>query len=111
MGTNKANPSAMVLSATMMLRHLGLETQANTIASAVYDVIQEGKVRTADMRGGEFFGLTIDKRTDDRRYCFDFGLHQGHPRQGYIGGASRCGELRALGSCRFKIARTTRNVA
>ncbi|KAI9636204.1 uncharacterized protein MKK02DRAFT_24984 [Dioszegia hungarica] len=52
MGTNKANPSAMVLSATMMLRHLGLETQANTIASAVYDVIQEGKVRTADMRGG-----------------------------------------------------------
>lgn len=57
MGTNKANPSAMVLSATMMLRHLGLETQANTIASAVYDVIQEGKVRTADMRGGEFFWL------------------------------------------------------
>jgi isocitrate dehydrogenase (NAD+) len=54
MGTNKANPSAMVLSATMMLRHLGLETQANTIASAVYDVISEGKVRTADMRGGEF---------------------------------------------------------
>jgi len=51
MGTNKANPSAMVLSATMMLRHLGLETQANTIAAAVYDVIQEGKVRTADMRG------------------------------------------------------------
>jgi isocitrate dehydrogenase (NAD+) len=35
----------------MMLRHLGLESQANVIAAAVYDVIQEGKVRTADMRG------------------------------------------------------------
>ena len=57
MGTNKANPSAMVLSATMMLRHLGLETQANTIAAAVYDVIQEGKVRTADMRGESLFRL------------------------------------------------------
>lgn len=57
MGTNKANPSAMVLSATMMLRHLGLETQANTIAAAVYDVIQEGKVRTADMRGESGFSL------------------------------------------------------
>lgn len=51
MGTNKANPSAMILSSTMMLRHLGLETQANVIAGAVYDVIAEGKVRTADMKG------------------------------------------------------------
>ena len=51
MGKNKANPSAMILSSTMMLRHLGLETQANTIASAVYDVIADGKVRTSDMHG------------------------------------------------------------
>jgi isocitrate dehydrogenase (NAD+) len=51
MGANKANPSAMILSATMMLRHLGLESQANVIAAAVYDVIQEGKIRTADMHG------------------------------------------------------------
>merc|ERR1712157_499154 len=29
MGTNAANPAAMILSATMMLRHLGLDTQAN----------------------------------------------------------------------------------
>lgn len=51
MGTNKANPTALVLSSTMMLRHIGLETQANMIASAVYDVIKDGKVRTADMGG------------------------------------------------------------
>jgi isocitrate/isopropylmalate dehydrogenase len=54
MGANKANPAAMILSATMLLRHLGLESQANVIASAVYDVIKEGKIRTADM-GGEWF--------------------------------------------------------
>ena len=51
MGTAKANPSALVLSATMMLRHLGLESQANLIADAVYQVISEGKVRTPDMHG------------------------------------------------------------
>jgi isocitrate dehydrogenase (NAD+) len=51
MGTNAANPAAMILSATMMLRHLGLEGQANTIAEAVYSVLAEGKVRTADMGG------------------------------------------------------------
>lgn len=51
MGANKANPSAMLLCSTMMLRHLGLDSQANIIATAVYDVIKEGKVRTADMHG------------------------------------------------------------
>ncbi|EKM80111.1 hypothetical protein AGABI1DRAFT_113330 [Agaricus bisporus var. burnettii JB137-S8] len=51
MGTNRANPTAMVLSATMMLRHLGLDSIANSIASATFDVINEGKVRTADMGG------------------------------------------------------------
>ncbi|KAF9247292.1 hypothetical protein BU15DRAFT_70114 [Melanogaster broomeanus] len=34
MGTNRANPAAMILSATMMLRHLGLDAIANSIASA-----------------------------------------------------------------------------
>lgn len=39
MGKNVANPTAMVLSASLMLRHLGLESQANSIAGAVYDVM------------------------------------------------------------------------
>ncbi|KAA1466445.1 hypothetical protein DENSPDRAFT_767268 [Dentipellis sp. KUC8613] len=51
MGTNRANPAAMILSATMMLRHLGLDHIANNIASATFDVINSGKVRTADMGG------------------------------------------------------------
>ena len=51
MGTNKANPTAMILSATMMLRHLGLDYQANKIAESVFRVIKDGQVRTADMGG------------------------------------------------------------
>ncbi|EIM88058.1 uncharacterized protein STEHIDRAFT_146164 [Stereum hirsutum FP-91666 SS1] len=51
MGTNKANPAAMILSATMMLRHLGLDHIANNIASATFEVINSTKVRTADMGG------------------------------------------------------------
>ncbi|KDQ12735.1 hypothetical protein BOTBODRAFT_56545 [Botryobasidium botryosum FD-172 SS1] len=51
MGTNKANPAAMILSATMMLRHLGLDGIADSIATATYDVINSGSVKTADMGG------------------------------------------------------------
>ncbi|TDL29569.1 hypothetical protein BD410DRAFT_817636 [Rickenella mellea] len=65
MGTNRANPAAMILSATMMLRHLGIDNTANNIASAVFDVIDEGKVRTADMGGSattsEFTSAVISK--------------------------------------------------
>ena len=41
----------MILSATMMLRHLGLDYHANQIAASVYRVIAAGKVRTPDMGG------------------------------------------------------------
>ena len=51
MGQNRANPTAMILSSTMMLRHLGLDYHANKIAESVYRVIAEGKVRTTDMGG------------------------------------------------------------
>ncbi|KAL2136198.1 hypothetical protein VTI74DRAFT_5076 [Chaetomium olivicolor] len=51
-GKDQANPTAMLLSGTMLLRHLGLDDHANRISNAVYDVIAQGKVRTRDM-GGE----------------------------------------------------------
>lgn len=51
MGLGTANPAALLLSSTMMLRHLGLDPHANQIADSVYKVLQEGKVRTADMGG------------------------------------------------------------
>jgi len=50
-GRNQANPTAMLLSATMMLRHLGLDESATRISQAVYAVIADGKVRTKDMGG------------------------------------------------------------
>lgn len=50
-GTNQANPTALVLSAAMMLRHLGLDESATRISQAVYAVIADGKVRTKDMGG------------------------------------------------------------
>ncbi|KAJ2936915.1 hypothetical protein H1R20_g186, partial [Candolleomyces eurysporus] len=65
MGTNTANPTAMILSATMMLRHLGLDSIANNIAAATFGVINEGKVRTADMGGSsttsDFTSAIIEK--------------------------------------------------
>ncbi|KAH8760782.1 isocitrate dehydrogenase subunit 1 mitochondrial precursor [Hyaloscypha finlandica] len=51
-GKDQANPTAMILSGSMLLRHLGLDEHANRISKAVYDVISDGKVRTRDM-GGE----------------------------------------------------------
>jgi len=50
-GRNLANPTAMIMSATMMLRHMGLHSHANIIEGAVINVIREGKVRTTDMGG------------------------------------------------------------
>jgi len=65
MGTNRANPTAMILSATMMLRHLGLDEIANNIARAVFEVINEGKVKTHDMAGSattsDFTSAVIQK--------------------------------------------------
>ncbi|KAM4810508.1 isocitrate dehydrogenase [NAD] subunit beta, mitochondrial isoform 2-T2 [Rhinophrynus dorsalis] len=50
-GRNIANPTAMLLTATNMLRHLNLEYHSNLIADAVKKVIKQGKVRTTDMGG------------------------------------------------------------
>lgn len=41
-GQDQANPTALILSATMMLRHLGLDDHATRISQAVYDVVAEG---------------------------------------------------------------------
>jgi len=51
MGQDRANPAAMILSATMMLRQLGLDHIANNIASATFQVLNAGRVKTADMGG------------------------------------------------------------
>jgi len=50
-GMNKVNPIAMMLSAKMMLDHLGEKDMADKLEKAVADVIAEGKYRTYDMGG------------------------------------------------------------
>ena len=43
------NPIAMILSAAMMLDHIGEGAKADRIRKAIAEVVQEGKVRTYDM--------------------------------------------------------------
>ncbi len=50
-GKGIANPMAAMLSASMMLEHLGLEEAARTLESAVLIVLAGGKLRTPDLGG------------------------------------------------------------
>ena len=50
-GQDKANPTALLLSAIMMLRYMQLNSFADKIEKACFDVIREGKLRTADLGG------------------------------------------------------------
>ncbi|KYR00648.1 isocitrate dehydrogenase (NAD+) [Tieghemostelium lacteum] len=50
-GKGLANPSALLLSGIMMLRHMGLTTHADNIEKAVLTTIAEGKATTKDLGG------------------------------------------------------------
>ncbi len=49
-GQNKVNPTAVILSGMLMLRHLGEHTAADRLEAAVAAVIAEGKDVTYDMK-------------------------------------------------------------
>src|SRR5436190_2919951 len=51
-GKNKANPTALVLSGAMMLRHIGEGEAANDVEQAVLVTLESG-IRTSDMMGVE----------------------------------------------------------
>ncbi len=59
-GQGKANPTAMILSAAMMLDHLGESAAAGNVRAAVTKVLADGKVRTGDLGGT----ATTDQYTD-----------------------------------------------
>jgi isocitrate dehydrogenase (NAD+) len=50
-GLDKANPTALILSGALMLRHLGYPDAADGVETAVRDVIAEGKATTSDLGG------------------------------------------------------------
>ena len=50
-GQNKANPTALILSGALMLRHLGYPEAAADVERAVREVIAEGKATTYDLGG------------------------------------------------------------
>ncbi|KAF6729850.1 Isocitrate dehydrogenase [NAD] subunit alpha, mitochondrial [Oryzias melastigma] len=50
-GMDLANPTALLLSAVMMLRHMGLHDHGNKIQTACFDTIRDKKVLTKDLGG------------------------------------------------------------
>ncbi len=52
-GLNKVNPFAIILSAVMMLKHLGEFKAAEKIEGAIAKVIEEGKFVTYDMKSSD----------------------------------------------------------
>ena len=50
-GKGIANPISMILSAAMMLVHLGEKGAAQSVEKAVETVLREGKVLTSDLGG------------------------------------------------------------
>ena len=50
-GQNKANPTALLICAVNMLKHIGKTKEAEKIENALYKVIEEGKILTSDLGG------------------------------------------------------------
>lgn len=57
-GQDKANPLGRILTAAMMLRHLGAKNGANSIEAAVNNVLRKG-YRTGDLISGNRDGVTV----------------------------------------------------
>ena len=64
-GQNKANPTALILSGALMLRHLGYADVAERVEGAVRAVVAEGRTVTSDLGGHagtrEFADAVIDR--------------------------------------------------
>jgi isocitrate dehydrogenase (NAD+) len=64
-GLNKANPTALILSGALMLRHLGHPEAAERVETAVREVIADGKATTYDLGGpagtSEFADAVIER--------------------------------------------------
>ena len=66
-GQNKANPTALILSGALMLRHLGETDAADAVEAATREVIAEGRTVTYDLggtAGTREFGQEVASRVD-----------------------------------------------
>jgi isocitrate dehydrogenase (NAD+) len=50
-GLDRANPTALLLSSLIMLRHMDLHVKADLIEKSIHAVLKRGQVRTADIGG------------------------------------------------------------
>ena len=64
-GLNKANPTALILSGVLMLRHLGEQAAAERVENAIREVIADGRRTTYDLGGdagtSEFADAIIER--------------------------------------------------
>ncbi len=69
-GQNKANPTALLLSGVLMLRHLGEQVAAERVEAAVRAVIADGRTVTYDLGGSagtsEFADAIIERLASQR---------------------------------------------
>ena len=83
-GQNKANPTALMLSGALMLRHLGEPAAAERVENALRDVIGEGRFVTYDLGGtagtSQFADAIIDRLGRAGNSAGDrAGTDAGHP--------------------------------
>lgn len=68
-GQNVANPTAMIRTAVMMLRHLGEDPAASAIEQSVFDLYRSGETLTRDVGGdattSEFADALADRVRDE----------------------------------------------
>jgi isocitrate dehydrogenase (NAD+) len=68
-GQNKANPTALMLSGVLMLRHLGEQAAAERVEDAIRSVIADGRTVTYDLGGtagtSEFADAVIERLRSD----------------------------------------------
>jgi isocitrate dehydrogenase (NAD+) len=68
-GQNVANPTAMIRTAVMMLRHIGEEEAAGAIETSLFEMYRDGEVLTQDVGGdastSEFASALADRVAED----------------------------------------------
>src|SRR5262249_9744750 len=68
-GQNKVNPTAVILSGMLMLRHLGEVEAGNRLEKAVADVIKEGKKVTYDLKADRNDPTAVGTREMAQAIC------------------------------------------